>query len=73
MQQDGDVGSLYLVDTTETVLFQLLPNAEIVALSSGDIVYKVSASDYALVADQLPAVESMEAATESNDIYLSLN
>ena len=73
MQQDGDVGSLYLVDTTETELFQLLPNTEIVALSSGDIVYKVSASDYALVADQLPAVESMEAATESDDIYLSLN
>ena len=73
MQQDGDVGSLYLVDTTETVLFQLLPNAEIVALSSGDIVYKVSASDYALVADQLPAVEFMEAATESDNIYLSLN
>lgn len=73
MQQDGDVGSLYLVDATETELFQLLPNAEIVALSSGDIVYKVSASDYALVADQLPAVESMESAAESNDVYLSLN
>ena len=73
MQQDGDVGSLYLVDTTETELFQLLPNAEIVALSSGDIVYKVSANDYALVADQLPAVESMESAAESDDVYLSLN
>ena len=73
LQQDGDVGSLYLVDTTETELFQLLPNAEIVALSSGNIVYKVSASDYALVADQLPAVESMESAAESDDVYLSLN
>ncbi len=73
MQQDGYVGDLYLVDTTETELFQLLPNAEIVALSSGDIVYKISASDYALVSDELPAVESMESATESDDIYLSLN
>lgn len=72
MQQDGDVGSLYVVDTTETELFQLLPNAEIVALPSGNIVYKVSASDYALVADQLPAVESMESAAESDDVYLSL-
>lgn len=73
MQQDGYVGDLYLVDTTETALFHLLPNAEIVALSSGDIVYKVSASDYALVSDQLPAVESMESAAESDDVYLSLN
>lgn len=73
MQQDGYVGDLYLVDTTETELFQLLPNAEIVALSSGDIVYKISASDYALISDELPAVESMESATESDDIYLSLN
>lgn len=73
MQQDGDVGDLYLVDTTETALFQLLPNAEIVALSSGNIVYKVSASDYTQVADQLPAVESMESAAESADVYLSLS
>ncbi len=73
MQQDGYVGDLYLVDATERSLFQLLPNAEIVTLSSGNIVYKVSVNDYTQVADQLPAVESMEAETESSDVYLCLN
>ncbi len=72
LKQDGYTGTLYVVATTETELFRLLPQAEIIALSSGDIVYHVSAADYQLVADQLPAAAEMDADAQSNEVYLSL-
>lgn len=72
LKQDGYTGTLYVVDTTETELFRLLPQAEIIALSSGDTVYHVSAADYQLVADQLPAAEEMDADAQSDEVYLSL-
>lgn len=70
LNQDGYSGTLYSVDTTETELFQLLPQAEIVALSSGDIVYQVSTADYQPVQSQLPAVEEMELDTPGDTVYL---
>lgn len=72
MQQEGYIGNLYAVDATENALFALLPQAEIHALSSGDIIYSVSASDYQLVQSQLPAVQEMDSDTQSDTIYLCL-
>lgn len=72
MQQEGYVGNLYAVDTTENALFALLPQAEIHALSSGDIIYSVSASDYQLVQSQLPAVQEIDSDTQSDTVYLCL-
>ena len=72
LKQDGYTGTLYFVDTTEQELFRLLPQAEILALSSGDLVYQVSASAYQLVQDQLPAVQEMDADTPGDTVYLSI-
>ena len=72
LKQDGYTGTLYVVDTTEQALFRLLPQAEIVVLSSGDTVYQVSASDYQLVQDQLPAVAEMDADEAGDTVYLSI-
>lgn len=72
LKQDGYSGTLYFVDATEQELFRLLPQAEILALSSGDLVYQVSASDYQLVQDQLPAVQEMEPDTPGDTVYLSI-
>lgn len=72
MQQEGYIGNLYAVDVTENALFALLPQAEIHALSSGDIIYSVSASDYQLVQSQLPAVQEMDSDTQSDTVYLCL-
>ena len=72
LKQDGYTGTLYFVDTTEQELFRLLPQAEILALSSGDLVYQVSASAYQPVQDQLPAVQEMDADTPGDTVYLSI-
>lgn len=72
LEQDGYTGDLYFVNTTEQALFRLLPQAEIIVLSSGDTVYQVSASDYQLVEDQLPAVAEMDAETPGDTVYLSI-
>ncbi len=72
LEQDGYTGNLYVVNTTEQALFRLLPQAEIIVLSSGDTVYQVSTSDYQLVEDQLPAVGEMDADEASDTVYLSI-
>lgn len=72
MQQDGYMGALYVVAATKDTLYELLPSAERLTLSTGDIVYRVDAADYDQAAGQLTVTAQMMSDDPSSSVYLLL-
>lgn len=72
MQQDGYMGALYVVAATKDTLYELLPSAEQLTLSTGDIVYRVDAADYDQAAGQLTVTAQMMSDDPSSSVYLLL-
>lgn len=72
MQQDGYMGALYVVQATEETLYEVLPSAEKLTLSTGEIVYRVDANDYEQAADQMTVTAQMMSDDQSGSVYLLL-
>lgn len=72
MQQDGYMGALYVVAATKDTLYEVLPSAEQLTLSTGDIVYRVDAADYDQAAGQLTVTAQMMSDDPSSSVYLLL-
>ena len=66
------MGALYVVAATKDTLYEVLPSAERLTLSTGDIVYRVDAADYDQAAGQLTVTAQMMSDDPSSSVYLLL-